>query len=190
MQHPSFFSFCPHCSGGMMEFATDDVPRRKCTQCGWIQYRNPSVGVAVIIVEESRLLIGHRRDGGWCIPCGHVEWEESVEEAACREVGEETGLTVALHGIFAVKSNFHNPGQHTVGVWYRGSRTGGVLKAGGDLLEVDFVGLNELPDLRFPTDREVVHELRRDARHGDSSGESNKTTPDRHGTTALTDESL
>ena len=147
-----------------MPFARDGLPRRKCTQCGWMQYRNPTVGVAVAIVEQLRLLIGHRRDGGWCIPCGHVEWDESVEEAARREIAEETGLTVALRGILAVKSNFHKPEEQTVGVWYRGVRTGGVLKAGGDLLEVEFLGLEQIPDLRFPTDREVAHELRREAR--------------------------
>lgn len=70
-----------------------------------------------MLVEEGRLLLGERRDGGWCIPCGHVEWDETVEQAAIREFAEETGLRVALESVLAVRSNFYDPGQHTVGVW-------------------------------------------------------------------------
>ena len=146
----------------MVPFAQDGVPRRECTQCGWVQYRNPTVGVAVAIVEKFQLLIGQRRDGGWCIPCGNVEWDETVESAARREMAEETGLIVDLRGVLAVKSNFHDLEKQTVGVWYRGVRTGGVLEPGDDLREVKFVDLGQIPDFRFPTDREVVEKLRRE----------------------------
>ena len=43
-----------------------------------------------------------------------------------------------------------------------GFRTGGSLQAGGDLIQVAFVDLFQLPDLKFPTDREVVENLRRE----------------------------
>lgn len=35
------------------------------------------------------------RDGHWAVPAGHVEADESVLEAAVREVAEEVGVTVA-----------------------------------------------------------------------------------------------
>ena len=104
--------------------------------------------------------MGRRRDGGWCIPCGHVEWDETVEEAALREMAEETGLTVILQGTLAVKSNFHNSEQQTVGIWYRGQRYSGTLRPGTDLVEVAFVSAADLPPLKFPTDVEVVAGLR------------------------------
>lgn len=160
MKYPSLFSFCPHCSSALMPYSTEQVLRRKCPECGWIQYRNPTLGVAVVIIEERELLLGERRDGGWCIPCGHVEWDESVEVAAVREMDEETGLQVALEGILAVKSNFHEPEKQTVGIWYRGSRISGSLRPGGDLLQARFVDLGDLPPLKFPTDREVINSLR------------------------------
>ena len=41
-------------------------------------------------------LICHRNRGGgrdWCLPKGHLEDGESLEQTAIREIGEETGLT-------------------------------------------------------------------------------------------------
>jgi ADP-ribose pyrophosphatase YjhB (NUDIX family) len=113
----------------------------------------------VILLEEGRLLLGERRDGGWCIPCGHVEWDEDIKDAAIREFAEETGVQVILNGVYAVHSNFHKPDQHTVGVWFMGQRQGGILRVGGDLIKVGFYPLDGLPDLKFPTDQLVVAQL-------------------------------
>ncbi len=157
----SEFRYCPLCATPLEPFQDEDRLRRRCPSCGWVHYRNPTVGVAVILLEEGQLLLGERRSGGWCIPCGHVEWDEDVEQAARREFREETGLEVALEGVFAVHSNFHNPRQHTVGVWYRGRRVGGRLRAGGDLLRVAFFPLDALPLLVFPSDVQVVARLQR-----------------------------
>lgn len=45
--------------------------------------------------KEEILLIKHN-GGHWAFPKGHVEAGETEEETACREVLEETGLTVKL----------------------------------------------------------------------------------------------
>ncbi len=125
-----------------------------------MRYRNPTVGVAVILIEDGRLWLGRRRDGGWCIPCGHVEWDETIEEAAYREAREETGLQIELIKLFAVHSNFHNPEQHTVGVWYLASGVDtSKARPGGDLIELHPFPLNEIPTLKFTTDQEVVNSL-------------------------------
>ncbi len=153
------FEYCPYCTGRLQPFSDGERLRFRCERCGWVYYRNPTVGVAVVLVEGGHLLLGERRDGGWCIPCGHVEWDEEVGEAARREFAEETGLEVRLAGVLAVHSNFHNPRQHTVGIWYEGIRIGGSLRAGGDLLNLSFYPLDRLPSLKFPTDQEVVSHL-------------------------------
>lgn len=154
------FRFCPRCATELELYEEGEHLRKRCPSCHWVHYRNPTVGVAVIILTDEGLWLGRRRSGGWCIPCGHVEWDESIDQAAIRETEEELGVKVELLEVFAVLSNFHDPEEHTVGVWYRGRALDmDNLRAGGDLVEVCSFPLDALPELIFPTDREVARRL-------------------------------
>ncbi|NIS82387.1 MAG: NUDIX domain-containing protein [Anaerolineales bacterium] len=156
------YRFCPHCATELEPYEQGERVRKRCPSCQWVYYQNPTVGVAVILQTEEGLWLGRRRSGGWCIPCGHVEWDESIEQAAIREAEEEMGVKVESLELFTVMSNFHDPEHHTVGVWYRGrARDLDNLRAGGDLVELRPYPLDILPDLIFPTDREVVRRLKR-----------------------------
>jgi ADP-ribose pyrophosphatase YjhB (NUDIX family) len=116
--------------------------------------------VALLIVQDGKVLLGQRRDHRWCIPCGHVEWDENIISAAKREALEELGAEVSIAEIFAVHSNFHDPDQHTVGIWFSAHMDRSTkLDAGGDLLSLDYFELQDLPDLAFPTDRLVLEKL-------------------------------
>lgn len=58
----------------------------------------PLIGVAVIVVRNGRVLLGKRKNahgaGCWQFPGGHLEYGESVQSCARRELFEETGLTL------------------------------------------------------------------------------------------------
>ncbi len=168
----TLFRFCPRC-GTPLASGSGDPPRPTCPACGYVQYRNPIVGVAAVILERDlrpeaprsdgpRILLGRRAGGGsrgglWCIPCGYVEYDEDVRDAVAREALEETGLVVEPGAVIAVRSNFHDPDRQTVGIWFRARPTGGDLRPGDDLDTLAFVpaARPELP-LAFPTDEEVL----------------------------------
>ena len=55
--------------------------------------------VAVFVVWEGKVLLHHHRKlGMWLPPGGHIERDELPDEAAVREVKEETGIEVELVG--------------------------------------------------------------------------------------------
>ncbi len=55
--------------------------------------------VAVFVVHEGKVLLHrHRKLGMWLPPGGHIERDELPDDAAVREVLEETGVRVALVG--------------------------------------------------------------------------------------------
>jgi 8-oxo-dGTP diphosphatase len=164
MEKKQRFHFCPKCGGRLGWQRRHDRERLACGACGYMMYENPVVGVAAIVMEEGRLLLGRRASwstypGKWCIPCGYVEYDEDVYDAIKREFREETGLTIEPAGVYTVLSNWHNPEAHTVGIWFSATVTGGQLRAGDDLDEVGYFPLDGVPPLAFPTDAVVIEML-------------------------------
>ncbi len=60
--------------------------------------RYPRVGVGVLIKHDGKVLLGKRKGshgtGEWALPGGHLEFGESIENCAIREVMEETGIKI------------------------------------------------------------------------------------------------
>jgi 8-oxo-dGTP diphosphatase len=161
------YKYCPLCGSAFTYRVLQARERLVCPECQFIFWQNPVVGVAVIIVDQQRIVLARRSrgayQGAWCIPCGYVEYDEDVRQAAQREFQEETGLVVAVGDVYAVHSNFHNPAAHSVGIWFRGTVLGGTLRPDDDVDAVAYVPLHALPDnLAFPTDRLVLAQLQRD----------------------------
>ena len=82
----------------------------------------PRVGVGVFVLRGGRVLLGQRRGahgaGTWALPGGHLEFGETVEHCARREVLEETGLevTVVARGPYT-NDLFEDAGKHYVTVF-------------------------------------------------------------------------
>jgi len=58
----------------------------------------PLVGVGVMILKGKKILLGKRRgshgQGEYAFPGGHLEYMETIEECAKREVFEEVGIKI------------------------------------------------------------------------------------------------
>jgi ADP-ribose pyrophosphatase YjhB (NUDIX family) len=52
-----------------------------------------------VIFDRNKVFLMHRIKGGseyWVLPGGSVEGDESLEQACCREIKEETGLEIEI----------------------------------------------------------------------------------------------
>ena len=93
----SLFRHCPVC--GSDRFVVHDEKSKRCEQCGFVYYLNPSSAtVAVIVNERDELLVVRRAKeparGTLDLPGGFCDCGETAEEGVVREVMEETGLRV------------------------------------------------------------------------------------------------
>lgn len=80
------------------------------------------IGIGVFVFKNGKFLMGRRRnahgDGAWSIPGGHLEFGETFEDTAKREVLEETGLAIKNARFGAVTNDyFRDEGKHYVTVW-------------------------------------------------------------------------
>jgi len=80
---------------------------------------SPQVGVGVLIFRDGKLLLGRRKgshgSGDWSAPGGHLEFGESPEACAQREVLEETGLVLGeLHKAAFVSNIFPEVNKHYI----------------------------------------------------------------------------
>ena len=130
------------------------------------------VGVGVMILdcsdEVTKILLGKRNDknthgcGEWALPGGHVDWIESeersetTEEAAVREVFEETGLKIkSLEKVTFTDDPFPKDKKYYLTVYYTGEvdpeykGKAPQVKEPNKIAEWRFFPVNELPENLF-----------------------------------------
>lgn len=92
------FHYCPICGSSHFETVAENA--RQCTDCGFTYYTNPrGATVALIVNNKGELLVGTRAcepaKGTLDLVGGFMDLDETAEEAMCREIKEETGLSIA-----------------------------------------------------------------------------------------------
>ena len=159
------FTYCPCCGTQLLLAERDQVLRPTCPACGFVQYRNPSPTVSVLVVDGDRVLLGKRGGepgkGTWSLPSGYISYDDDFIHTAVREAKEETGLEVRVCSILNVVSSFVSPRYHFLGIYVTARVVGGQLEAGDDLDAVEWFPLQgPLPEMGFEEDL-VAIELQR-----------------------------
>ena len=149
--------YCAGCGIPLETRILEGTVRPVCPQCGRVVYYDPKVA-ATAVVERAGLVLMLRRAvetgyGLWSLPGGYVDRGEVVEEAAAREVQEETGLQVQIGELVGL---FSEEGHPVVVAAYAALETGGKLEPGQEALELGFYPLDRLPSLAFPRDQLIL----------------------------------
>ena len=106
-----------------------------------------------VIVRDGKILFQHRADNGkWGLIGGLVEMNETYEEAALREIREETGLEVRLESFLGI---FHNHDMvwsngdeaHVISAMFTADAEDGEPRIDEESFELRFFGEDELPEL-------------------------------------------
>jgi 8-oxo-dGTP diphosphatase len=121
--------------------------------CYYGKMQRPGVGVGVFIIKDKKFLMalrwGAHGAGSWSVPGGWMEYGESFEDTAKREVTEEVGLKIKNIQFGAVTNNvFKKDDVHSVTIWLLSRYAAGkekILESGKikQLLWCDFDSLPE-----------------------------------------------
>jgi len=136
-------------------------PRPYCPSCGYVAFFDPKVAAVVLVSADDKLVLVRRgiepAMGRWSFPSGYVDRGEAVEDAAVREVKEETGLAVQLTGLVGLYSRRGSP---VVLAVYSADVVGGALAPGGDARETASFHPDDLPPLPFLHDDQILADWR------------------------------
>lgn len=106
-----------------------------------------------LIIRDGKILCQHRTDNDrWGLIGGLLEMNETYEQAALREIREETGLEVKLDSFLGI---FHNHNMvwgngdaaHVITAMYTASIVSGEPRIDEESYELRFFGIDELPEL-------------------------------------------
>ena len=108
----------------------------------------PKVTCGAIIKKGNKVLLTKRNiapyKNYWCLPGGHVDWEETVEAAVIREVKEETGLSIKPKFFKYYNEIIPKIKWHAVTFTFVGKTTGSVK-----------INRDEVKEFRWFTEKEI-----------------------------------
>lgn len=110
--------------------------------------KTPLFSVDAIIELEGGIVLINRLNPpyGWAIPGGFVDIGETIEDAVCREMKEETGLDINLVRQFHTYSDpKRDPRQHTITTIFIATASGRPV-AGDDAKEAEVFTKDTLPE--------------------------------------------
>jgi 8-oxo-dGTP diphosphatase len=150
--------YCQRCGNSTEPREIDGRTRPVCVACGAVTWIDPKLAVAVVIERDGRVLLGRRGEGvrepgKWSLPAGFVERGEIVEHAAIREIAEEIGLEITVGPVLGVWSE---SGEPVVLVVYPALTALGEPEAADDVAEIGWFSPDDLPELAFPHDTEIL----------------------------------
>ena len=126
-------------------------------------------GFGIILLKDNKILLGKRHtdskkadselhgEGTWTMPGGKFETGETFEEAAARELKEETSMTLLRSKVICV-NNDKNEHAHFITVGFLGTEFEGVPKVTepDEITEWKWFAMDNLPINMFPPSKNIL----------------------------------
>lgn len=111
-----------------------------------------------VVVRDGLVAVVHRpRYDDWSLPKGHLDPGEGFEEAALREVREETGLRCRITRELGESRYRDGRGRPKVVRWFAMEVVGGAFAPNDEVDELRWLAPAEASELlSYPSDRELV----------------------------------
>jgi 8-oxo-dGTP diphosphatase len=161
MPEPFAWNYCGTCGAPLIIAHDGQSDRPHCPRCRRFYYRNP-VPAACCFVRRGpgELLFAQRAvepaKGHWTLPGGFVELGESTEEAALRELLEETGLRAPSARLLGVATRQSPMSGAVLVLGYLIDEYEGELQPDSDAMDLRFFTRDERPPVPFSAHRELL----------------------------------
>ena len=140
--------FCLHCAAPLTERPIDGLPRLACPNCTFVHFDNPVAVAGVIIRRDDQVLLVRPAfppdQPHHVLVSGYLEAYESAEDAAVREVIEETNLQIEVDRIVGTYS-CRPIGKNMLFIACLAGLQGGPLRLSDELADARWFPLASLP---------------------------------------------
>ena len=150
----SLLEYCSNCGKNNAYGFIDGHDRYHCKSCGTIHYQNPKPTATIICLQGEKILLAKRAfepaKGEWGLPGGFMELNETLPEAAIRELKEETNLDGTVTELLSTCSHYGTIFGDILLICLRMEVLDfSIIKAGDDAEELAFFDFNNLPNIAF-----------------------------------------
>ncbi len=114
MHFDKLFKYCPVC--GSIAFSINNHKSKRCENCNFKMYVNPSAAVAAFIFNQNNELLVCVRGkepvkGTFDLPGGFIDEHETAEQAIVREIKEELNVdTITAEYLFSLPNEYDYSG--------------------------------------------------------------------------------
>jgi len=154
-------NYCYTCGGRLGQEFIEGKVRPYCPRCREPIYENPVPATSLIVTDSQNALLLVKRSvepkiGFWCLPGGFIELGEAPDQAALRELKEETGLSGKIDRLLGVTSDTSDRYGTILMVGYLVKQYSGTLEPGDDAEAVAYFKPDDLPEIAFSSHQRFI----------------------------------